>query len=81
MGGLVVAAEDGRPLEGMEVGFGERRTRTDALGRFSLREVPASLLDGPIPALEAKGAGRRTQTRGLPGTGSPDDLLIRAEAE
>jgi hypothetical protein len=79
--GLVVAAEDGRPLEGMTVSVGDSKTRTDALGRFRLEGLPAALLKTPPVLLEAQGAGRKPVRHDLAVQTRADDLLLRAERE
>lgn len=81
VGGLVLAAEDGRPLPRMEVRLGERTAVTDDFGRFQLGVVPASLLEREAPEIEVKGAGRKTVRRALPLDARADDLLLRVERE
>ncbi len=76
--GLAIAAEDGRPLEGMDVRLGERAARTDRLGRFSFPSVPAE--EAPKEVV-VSGAGRKTLRRALPSEGGLDDLLLRVEGE
>jgi len=79
--GIVIAAEDGRPLGRMEVRLGERTAVTDAFGRFQLGELPASLAVREAPALEISGPGRKTLRRPLPLDARADDLLLRVERE
>ncbi|MCK6482312.1 MAG: carboxypeptidase-like regulatory domain-containing protein [Planctomycetes bacterium] len=78
VGGIVIAAEDGRPLEGMTAAAAGQEARTDAMGRFRIEGIPAA---APLPDLEVKGAGRRPLRIALEGRSSVDDLLLRAEGE
>ena len=81
VGGMAISAEEGRPLAGIDVAFGDRTTKTDALGRFSFTAVPASALAKPLPELRVSGAGRRAHGRALPVDRALDDLLVRLERE
>lgn len=81
LGGVVSAAEDGRPLEGMRVRLGEgvAGATTDRLGRFRVENLSASLLKGDLPPLTVTGEGRAPVTRTLSAADSLDDLLISME--
>jgi hypothetical protein len=81
VGGMAISAEEGRPLPGLDVAFGDRTAKTDALGRFSFAGVPASALAAPLPELRVSGAGRRAHARALPVDRALDDLLVRLERE
>ena len=81
VGGIVVSAEEGRPLAGIEVRWGEIATRSDDLGRFAFRDVDAAVLAEPLPELELSGPGRRAVRRPLPRDRGLDDLLVRMEGE
>jgi hypothetical protein len=76
--GRVMAAEDGRPLEGMDVKLGERAAKTDDRGRFAFGEVPG---DAVLPEIEVTGAGRKPLRRALPAEGGLDDLHLSVEGE
>ncbi len=80
-GGRVLAAEDGRPLEGIAVRIGGREAATDARGAFRLEGLPASLLAGGRLAVEARGSGRRPLRTELTAPGAVDDLLLRLDPE
>jgi hypothetical protein len=78
--GIVVAAEDGRPLEGMRVAAGGVEAETDRLGRFRLEALTAPAAGTAIP-FEVSGAGRATVRRDVPADGAFDDLAFRVPAE
>jgi hypothetical protein len=77
--GLVIGAEDGRPLEGMKVSVGKRWVLTDGKGRFRLEKFSASLLNGALPALKVSGEGRYVIRRPLDVDEALDDLLLSVE--
>jgi hypothetical protein len=79
--GMILAAEDGRPLAGMEVLLGDRSAKTDPLGRFALLDVPPALLEGEGAVLVVRGAGRRERRHPLGPHGTLDDLLLRVDRE
>jgi hypothetical protein len=81
VGGLVLAAEDGRPLPRMEVRLGDRTAVTDDFGRFQLGTLPAALLEREAPEIEVQGAGRKPVRRALPLDARADDLLLRVEKD
>ena len=81
VGGIVIGAEDGRPLAGMAVRLEDRSARTDGLGRFEIPGLPASMAERPLPLLLVQGTGRRTLRRELPPMDRLDDLLLRVEPE
>jgi hypothetical protein len=81
IGGIVIAAEDGRPLARMEVRLGDRSAVTDDFGRFQLGTLPAALLEHEAPSLEVLGAGRKTLRKAVPLDARADDLLLRVERE
>lgn len=81
VGGIVLSAEDGRPLDDIRVRFGERETTTARGGRFTFQDLPAALLEEDLPAVSLSGEGRRSLERTLPASGGLDDLLLRMDPQ
>jgi hypothetical protein len=81
VGGLVTAAEDGRPLEGIRVTMGEREVRSDRLGRFRFVDLPAALLEGDLPEIQFQGDGRKPRTMSAKAETSLDDLMVTLETQ
>ncbi len=79
--GLVVSAEGGRPLPGMEVRLAGKETRTDDLGRFSFPDLPGTMAGREPPVLEVTGKGRRPHRRAIAWEDATDDLLLRMDRD